>query len=115
MALTDREKKLLAEMEAALATDDPGLQSTLAGKTLTQPRIATGALAALLLILGGIAILFTGLIAKITAVGVAGFLIALFGTVALLRSISRISLQGPRTPKLGATLNERWQRRQEGR
>jgi hypothetical protein len=31
MALSDRERRLLAEMEAALASDDPRLQSTLSG------------------------------------------------------------------------------------
>jgi hypothetical protein len=35
MALSDREKRLLEEMEAALASDDPSLESRLSGSTLS--------------------------------------------------------------------------------
>jgi len=35
MPLSDEEKRLLAEMEAALAVDDPKLVSTLSGKVRT--------------------------------------------------------------------------------
>jgi len=71
MSLSDRERRLLAEMEAALATDDPRLESRLAGSTMTpaKPRLALGALS----ILAGVAILFAGLISQITPLGVAGF------------------------------------------
>jgi hypothetical protein len=49
MSLSDRERRLLAEMEAALATDDPRLESRLAGSTMTptKPRLALGALSIL--------------------------------------------------------------------
>ncbi len=114
MALSDRERRLLAEMEAALASDDPRLQSTLSGgDTATLIRKAPGSL--LLgggLILAGIAILFTGLIAQIAPVGVIGFIVALAGLLMALRSIS---LAGPRVaaPKrsLNERLQERWDRR----
>ena len=118
MALSDREKRLLAEMEAALASDDPALQSTLAGDTQTLVRRAPGGLlAGLALILLGIATLFTGLIAQITVVGVAGFAIILTGLLATLRSLSaRTPLAGvrkTRSPRssLGDRLQERWDRR----
>jgi len=114
MALSDRERRLLAEMEAALASDDPRLQSTLSGgDTATLIRKAPGSL--LLgggLILAGIAILFTGLVAQIAPVGVVGFIVALTGLLMALRSVS---VKAPRkaAPKrsLNDRLQERWDRR----
>lgn len=113
MSLSDRERRLLAEMEAALATDDPRLESRLAGNTLTptKPRLLVGVLA----IIAGIAILFTGLISKTTPLGAAGFLVALVGVIVTARSISSLSLGAPREKKartsLSARLEERWNRR----
>lgn len=113
MSLSDRERRLLAEMEAALATDDPRLESRLTGSTLTptKPRLLLGALS----IFAGLAILFTGLISKTTPLGVAGFLVALTGVILVLRSLSSISLRAPRTTgartSLSQRLEERWNRR----
>jgi len=113
MPLSDRERRLLAEMEAALATDDPRLESRLGGSTLTpaRPRILLGVSLALL----GIAIIFGGLISKTTPIGVLGFLVALVGVLALIRSVGAIGIRTAR-PKgarksLGARLEERWDRR----
>jgi hypothetical protein len=113
MPLSDRERRLLAEMEAALATDDPRLESRLGGSTLapTRPRILLGASLTLL----GIAIIFGGLISKTTPIGVAGFLVALFGVLTLVRSLGSITkgatrTKAPRT-SLSARLEERWNRR----
>ena len=113
MALSDRERRLLAEMEEALATDDPRLQSRMAGSTMTQsrPRILLG----VSLTLGGIAVIFAGLISKTTPIGVVGFLVALAGVLALIRSIGSASTRTPRTKgarkSLSARLEERWDRR----
>jgi uncharacterized membrane protein HdeD (DUF308 family) len=101
-------------MEAALASDDPRLQSTLSGgDTATLIRKAPGSL--LLgggLILAGIAILFTGLISQIAPVGVVGFIVTLTGLLMALRSVS---VKAPRmaAPKrsLNDRLQERWDRR----
>ena len=113
MPLSDRERRLLAEMEAALATDDPRLESRLGGSTLApaRPRILLGSSLTLL----GIAIIFGGLISKTTPIGVAGFLVALVGVLALIRSVGAIGTRTAR-PKgarksLGARLEERWDRR----
>ena len=116
MALSDRERRLLAEMEAALASDDPRLQSTLSGDTATLiHRAPGGALAGLGIVIAGIAILFTGLIAQITLVGSAGFIVALVGVVMILRSLAGKALKAPRAPRgggsLSARLQERWERR----
>ena len=121
MALSDRERRLLAEMEAALASDDPRLQSTLAGgETTTLIRSSAKSLiGGGLSLLAGIAILFTGLISQLTLVGVAGFIVALAGVLILVRSISlqgsiKGSLNGSRSRSqrsLNERLQERWERR----
>jgi hypothetical protein len=118
MALSDRERRLLAEMEAALASDDPRLQSTLAGSdTATLARRAPGsAIAGVALILGGISILFGGLISQITPLGIAGFIVALGGLLMVLRTISAQGLPSAPRPSagkgnFGARLQERWDQR----
>ena len=118
MALSERERRLLAEMEAALASDDPRLQSTLAGSdTATLARRAPGsAIAGIALILSGIAILFGGLISQITLLGVAGFIVALGGLLMVLRTISASGLPSAPRRKGGqgnfsARLQERWDQR----
>ncbi len=113
MSLSDRERRLLAEMEAALATDDPRLQTTLTeGRT---SRLRARPLTSALIILGGIAILFSGLIAQITALGVAGFIVALVGLLSLINSAGQASVRTPRRStrqsSLRSRLEERWERR----
>ena len=121
MALSDRERRLLAEMEAALATDDPRLQSTLAGSatsTLTQSLTRGGsgsALVGFVIVLAGIGTLFGGLIAQITLLGIAGFILALAGLLTVLRALSGKKVSGIRAPKtprsMGARLQQRWDQR----
>lgn len=113
MSLSERERRLLAEMEAALATDDPRLQTTL---TEGRPsRFRSRPVTAALLILAGIAILFSGLVAHLTVLGVAGFIVALVGVLALVSGIGRGGISTPRTPRkrssLSSRLEERWERR----
>ena len=87
MALSDRELRLLAEMEQALSADDPGLVSTLSGARRRGPGPAIG-VAALVI---GIATLFAGLIAQVTLLGVAGFVIALIGVVIVINALTSIA------------------------
>jgi hypothetical protein len=114
MALSDRERRLLAEMEAALASDDPRLQSTLAGSDtkVLAAKAPASAFAGIALLLAGIAILFTGLIAQLIPVGVGGFIVALAGLLLALRSFS---VKAPRVAQpsrsLGDRLQDRWDRR----
>jgi type IV secretory pathway TrbD component len=99
-------------MEAALATDDPRLQSTLAGTTLTPVRSRT--LLAMGAVLLGVIVLFSGLIAKVTLIGVAGFVIALFGVATFLRGLSAPQARPKAARKrssLSDRLEERWNRR----
>ena len=88
MPLSDRERKLLAEMEQALSADDPRLSSTLTGSR-TFPgrgRVLTGIGA----LLTGLAILLGGLISQTVPVGLFGFLIALAGVFTVLSALSTL-------------------------
>lgn len=101
MPLSDHEKRLLEEMEQALATDDPRLVSALNGGKIAPARIGLS----LVLILIGILTLLGGLVAKVTPVGIAGFVIALVG---LVMALSSLSFKLPTAPRLGSRFEERW-------
>lgn len=119
MPLSEHEKRLLAQMEEALAVDDPRLVSALSGPSkVSRNRVFL----AIALLLGGIATLFAGLIAQITAIGLVGFLVSLTGLVLLFRAftypgalISTNSKGRGRAPRpnkgLGDRLQERWDQR----
>jgi len=85
MALSDREQRLLAEMEEALSADDPRLVSTLSGST---SRVGASIGIAIAALFGGFAILFAGLVAQLTLVGVGGFLVALVGVILLINGLT---------------------------
>jgi hypothetical protein len=114
MALSDRERKLLAEMEQALSADDPRLSSTLTG-TRTFPgrtRVLTGVGA----LLSGLAIILGGLISQTVPVGILGFLIALSGLITVLSAIAGIG-RGVKVAAnlinsgLRSRLEQRWDQR----
>lgn len=122
MSLSDRERRLLAEMEAALASEDPALKDALgkdlgSGGTATllragSPSLIKGAL----LVLIGIATLFGGLIAQFAPVGIFGFLIALTGVVATLKGLSAPRIAKPSQVRgarsgLNSKLQQRWEQR----
>jgi hypothetical protein len=123
MALSDREQRLLAEMEEALSADDPRLVSTLSGKSSKFTASIGLAIAALLT---GFAILFAGLIAQLTLVGVGGFLVALVGVILLINTVTKNEAkfgQAGRSPKRarrsftqGFTkgMEDRWDQRNNG-
>jgi hypothetical protein len=92
MALSDRELRLLAEMEQALSADDPALVSTLSGTRRRGPGAPIGVVALIV----GIATLFAGLIAQVTVVGVIGFIFALVGVIVLANAISAAAASGAR-------------------
>ena len=124
MALSEREQRLLAEMEEALSADDPRLVSTLSGSApRTLPKGLGIGIAATML---GFATLFAGLIAQLTLVGVCGFIIALVGVIILINSISSRGLKmgrqagGPRRARGSFTqgftkgMEDRWDQRNNG-
>ena len=110
MPLSDHEKRMLQEMEAALMTEDPRLVSALSGdvQSVGKNRILVG----LGLVVLGILVLFGGLIAKLTPVGLLGFIIALSGVITAISSIGRPSLpKSRRTSSISARLEQRWDKR----
>ena len=117
MSLSDRERRLLAEMEAALASDDPRLQSTLtqsAPSITRSPSLLQGA--GLLLV--GIAALFAGLIAKVTIIGIGGFLLALAGVLIAIRGVgapraAKVAKASRARTSLNDRLQNRWDQRNE--
>jgi hypothetical protein len=118
MGLTDHERKVLAEMEAALGAEDPKLQSTLTGKARTKE--SSKALVGVVTFLLGLLTLVTALVAKSTPIGVVAFLLSLIGLILILGNlnIGGVSARGPKKakrPGWSASLNERWDQRGEDR
>jgi hypothetical protein len=119
MPLSEHERRLLAQMEEALAADDPRLVSAMSGSSgVSRNRLGLG----VALLIAGLATLFGGLIAQITIVGLGGFLIALTGSVLIYRAVttpgalvpasSQGSEKAPRArKKLGDRLQDRWDQR----
>ncbi len=131
MPLSDHERRMLAEMEAAMAQEDPKLVSTLTGKaslsafSASYRRLSVGAG----LIFLGMATIIAGLIAKVTLIGIAGFGIALIGALAIVsyftaRTGGAGSAQTPqgkaskgskgnngKGPSWSQRMEERWERR----
>jgi len=124
MPLSEHEKRLLAQMEEALAVDDPRLVSALTGSSQVSRNRVLGAIA---LVIAGIATLFAGLtyfsdISAQLMFGLGGFLLALTGSVILFRAfttpgalMSAPSGGKPKAPRpnkgLGDRLQERWDQR----
>ena len=120
MALSEREQRLLAEMEEALSVDDPRLVSTLNG---SRTRIGASIGIAIAFVLGGFSILFAGLIAQLTLVGVGGFVVALVGVILLINGLANAGSKAGKSPKRarrsfgqGFTkgLEDRWDQRNNG-
>jgi len=116
MPLSDHERKLLAEMEAAFEQEDPRLVSTLTGSARTKQ--GSFVLYGILGVLAGMAILFAGLIAKFIAVGLLGFVIALAGSFFIFTNLSigkngKGAMRGakPKKAKWSDRLEGRWDRR----
>ena len=113
MALSDHEKRMLAEMEAALVADDPRLVSTLNGRERT-PR-GSRALLGLASILAGMLVLLSGLISQVIPLGIAGFLVSLAGLVLFLSNLSfgKSEFKSPKGArnKWSSRLEDRWERR----
>lgn len=112
MALSEHEQKLLAEMEAALAADDPRLVGALRGKARTHQ--ASRVLAGSLAVLAGLAVIVAGLIAKVTIIGVIGFIIALSGAFTAISNFSLRNMRGKGVAS-SARKSARWSDRLERR
>ena len=80
MPLSEEELRLLEQMERALVQDDPKLASTLRG-TARRRNARRRVIYAGVGLLVGIAVLMTGAITQLTAVGIAGFVVMLASAV----------------------------------
>ena len=112
MPLSDREKRLLDEMEAALLTEDPRLVSALSAAPVSPARnrifVAGG------LVLLGLSTLFGGLVSKVTPIGILGFLIALGGVISAISGFSPKARSSKKTgtrSTLSARMEKRWDSR----
>lgn len=77
MPLSEREEKLLAQMEKALLADDPQLVSALTGAPTKSSRRNMGV--AILLFFAGFALVFGGLFSKTPPISWIGFILSLAG------------------------------------
>lgn len=121
MALSEEEQRLLAQLEASLAADDPKLAQTL-GSHAT-PRQIHGRRATLsgLLFLVGLILLVVGL-QTLWLLSVAGFLAMFIATIVALgswRKATDPSVQPGHTPRSSSEpfmgrMEDRWRRRQDG-
>ena len=76
MPLSEEELRLLEQMERALAAEDPKFVSALQGRTLRRmARLRT--IAAGVVFIGGVALLMGGAMARMTWLGIVGFLVML--------------------------------------
>ena len=119
MPLSEHEKRLLAEMEEALAADDPRLISTFSGKTPSRSRVVAG----FGLIIVGIFVLFGGLISQTPPLGIAGFIFSLVGAVLAISNLgglmnglaskgaNPLAGNNKKGPKWSQRFEERWDRR----
>lgn len=121
MALSDRDRKILEEMDRAFAAEDPKLVAVLRDSHL--PRGAKGMTLGIILFLVGMGTVFTGLIAKMIPLGILGFLVALFGVVLIIPTLTamlhggvtssgKISSKGK--GKFHTRLEDRWDQRNQG-
>ena len=114
MPLSDHERQVLADMEAALVKEDPKLVSTFSGL----PRGGKGFTLAAFALLAGMGVLIGGLISKVVLIGVLGFLIALVGLVIGINALPKtgeIRAKGnrPQRSRWADRMNERWDNREQ--
>ena len=124
MGLSEREQKVLDELERGLYADDSGLADRLKSKPakISKPQNkAARALAGALVAVAGLSVLLVGLIAHYTAIGVAGFAVILFGVVVAssnsARTVSGSSSEKPSNsakPTRKSFFEDRWDKRMNG-
>jgi hypothetical protein len=122
MPLSEQEQRLLDEMERHLMRNDADVVSAPTdGRTLSYRNIVYGTI----LVLIGLGALIVGVSTQLIVVGVIGFVVMLGGVILAVtptRGIPRTTPEAaPRAQKQRANssfmdrMNDRWDRRQEGR
>jgi hypothetical protein len=125
VALSDREQKLLEQMEKALYAEDPKFASSLRRSGLTiAPGERRHVILGLLALVAGLALVFGSVVSKTVIIGIPGFLLVLTGFVFIARGLQEPVAAATPTPtkvrnrsknsKLMSRLEERWQQRRDG-
>ncbi len=125
MALSDREQKLLEQMEKALYAEDPKFASTLRRSGFTiAPGERRNVIFGLVALVSGLVLVFGSVVSKTVIVGIPGFLLVLTGFVFIARGLQEPVGAATPTPtkvrnrtknsKLMSRLEERWQQRRDG-
>jgi hypothetical protein len=125
VALSDREQKLLEQMEKALYAEDPKFASSLRRSGLTiAPGERRHVILGLLSLVAGLALVFGSVVSKTVIIGIPGFLLVLTGFVFIARGLQEPVAAATPTPskvrnrsknsKLMSRLEERWQQRRDG-
>jgi len=125
VALSDREQKLLEQMEKALYAEDPKFASSLRRSGLTiAPGERRHVILGLLALMAGLGLVFGSVVSKTVIVGIPGFLLVLTGFVFIARGLQEPVAAATPTPskvrnrsknsKLMSRLEERWQQRRDG-
>lgn len=124
MPLSEHEQRLLEQMEKALYAEDPKFATSLRsspGSRAARGRAALGVLA----VLGGLGLLLAGVTTTIIALGVAGFVVMLVGSVILYSAFMVRPAIAEDTPPPAPTsgkprksgfmdrMEDRWRRRSE--
>lgn len=129
MALSEQERKLLEQLEASLAADDPKFAESLRGTTSIKVHRRRATIAGLGFIIG--TVLLVGGVQWHPAISVLGFIVMLGAAIVGINSWKRVGGQGepseptgpknnnPEPPRPSSQdfmerLEERWRRRQEG-
>ncbi len=122
MALSEDEQRLLDELEASLAADDPRLANTLGTRSSYKVHRRRASLAGLLFAIG-VALLIGGLSTQIWALGLVGFVAMFAATVIGISAWQKV--EGAEKPVTTSTstcggrpfmgkMEDRWRRRQNG-
>ena len=100
MPLSEEELRALEQMERALVQEDPKLASTLRGTNLRRAAQRRAILSGICFV-AGLAVLMGGAVARVTLVGVLGFLIMLVSATVGLAAIRGTSSSSPQTTRSG--------------
>lgn len=119
MPLSEEELRMLEQMERALVEEDPKLASALRGTAFRRAQQRRAAAAGVVLA-GGVALLMTGVVSGLWAVGIIGFVVMLASaTVGLnaLRGRPLLAVSGHpdsrRSVSFMDRVEERWRRRRQ--
>lgn len=101
MPLSEEELRLLEQMERALVEEDPKLASTLRGTAFRRSARRRALIAGACFVVG-VVVLMTGAIARITPIGIVGFVIMLVSATVALSAVRGQAAQNGPDPRAAA-------------